>query len=62
MSEELSTAVRQAREKLEEAKNRLAGERDALRDLIGDFEDLACEADVAIDDLEHAIMSLSQWV
>jgi len=48
--------------KLEASKKKLAKERDALRDLISEYEDIAESADSAIQDIENAIDTLSQYV
>lgn len=48
--------------KINTCKKRIAAERDKLRDLIGEAEDIAECADVAHGDLESAADSLSEYL
>jgi hypothetical protein len=48
--------------KLESCKKRIAAERDKLRDLISELEDIAECCDVAHGDLESAADSLSEYL
>lgn len=42
--------------------DRIAKERDALRDLVDEYASLACEFDIILDDLENGIDQLSQYI
>jgi hypothetical protein len=48
--------------KVESCKKRIAAERDNLRDLISELEDIAECCDVAHGDLESAADSLSEYL
>jgi len=47
---------------LKEAMKRIGKERDILRNLIEDYEDLSDNCDEAIDNLERAVDALSKRV
>lgn len=47
---------------IEACKTRIAAERDKLRDLISDAESIAYNCDEAIQDLDHAVDTLSQYL
>ena len=49
-------------EKLKQHEKRLATERDDLRNTLSEYEALADNVDTAIEDIEHAIMVLSELV
>lgn len=46
----------------EKIKNNIAKERDRLRELIGEIEDIIDSTDSFISDFEHALDSLSQYL
>ncbi len=41
---------------------RIAADRDKLRDLISDYEEIADSADMAVTEMEHALDTLSQYI
>lgn len=53
--------VKQCVKYLETRRTKIGAERDKLRSVISDFEDLAYEADQAIEHIEIAIDHLSSY-
>jgi ABC-type transporter Mla subunit MlaD len=47
---------------IEACKTRIAAERDKLRDLIAEADEIAENCDAAVADLDHAVDSLSQYL
>lgn len=47
---------------LEACKKRIAAERDKMRSIISEYEDVLCACDQADSDLEHAVDTLSQYL
>ena len=54
--------IRQVKLAFEKAKNHIAKERDKLRTMLEEAEEICESCDTAIEDLEHAIETLSQYL
>lgn len=48
--------------KLERCKERLAKDRDTLRTLMEEYEEILSVSQDAVDDIEHAVETLSQYL
>ena len=53
-------SIRQMIKQLEKRRGAIGRERDKLRDILGEWSDLADNCDTAYEDIDHAIDTLSQ--